>query len=115
MALLPVCRIRDESGGEDSLLLLIPAEAWIHLSLVIPAEAGIHLDLALLFAVVLRARASTPPMEERVTLFFTRVKIKSHQKRKHVVCAPGETHCKSEKSRSGPDHGPGLGTGMAVK
>jgi hypothetical protein len=48
--------------------------------LVIPAEA-VSWSSSVLALSLLRAGASTPPAEERVTLFFTRVKKESPEKK----------------------------------
>jgi hypothetical protein len=49
--------------------------------LVIPAKAGLSTaELVIQLLLNLKVRASTPPAEERVTFFFTRVKKKVTKK-----------------------------------
>ena len=49
------------------------------------------------------SKASTPPVEERVTSFFTRVKKEVTKKESTLRGAPGFTH-EVRKGRAGPDY-----------
>jgi hypothetical protein len=52
----------------------------------------------------LESRASTPPLEERVTSFFARAKKEVTKKENTWVCPSGFTSCKSEKAQTVPVH-----------